>query len=216
MVRVLSKHFGSTIHEHVAPLASRQLFHKLHSASPNGRGTDDLYTAYNTLLTATLSTWSNHKHLTPASFVAFVQSVLSGLPSTSSSTPEPSSLTWLRGSLVDMLWSIDIELDELVAEAKASEATVGNEHQKDGEKDKQVVADLVRKLLVCEPLESFLARTKRSSHRPPGSFSQVRAESGSTVAWFTLPVSVLTSRTGTNAKFERGPAFCSYNPLFRM
>lgn len=51
-----------------------------------------------------------------------------------------------------MLWSIDIELDELVAESKSGEATSGNEHQKDGEKDKQVVAELVRKLLVCQVL----------------------------------------------------------------
>lgn len=143
------------IHEQVTPPNSRQLFLKLHSASPNGQGSDDLYTAYNTLLTATLSTWSSHKHFPPATFVTFVQSVLSGLPSTSSSTPEPSSLAWLRGSLVDMLWSIDIELDELVAESKSSESTSRNVHQKGGERDKQTVADLVRRLLVCNILEMF-------------------------------------------------------------
>jgi THO complex subunit 2 len=150
--RAFYKHLGSTFTSTSHVTHSRQLFLKLHSASPNGQGNDDLYTAYNTLLTATLSTWSNRKQLTPATFVTFVQSVLSGLPSTSFSTPEPSSLTWLGGSLVDMLWSIDIELDELVAESKSSETTTANEHQKDGEKDKQAVADLVRKLLVCEML----------------------------------------------------------------
>lgn len=149
MVRVLSKHSRPTLTS-VAHPSSRQLFLKLHSTSPNGQGSDDLYTAYNTLLTATLSSWSTHKNLTPAIFVAFVQSVLSSLPSTSSSITEPSSLTWLGGSLVDMIWSIDVELDELVVEAKFSEATSGNEHQKNGERDKQVVAELVKRLLVRE------------------------------------------------------------------
>lgn len=63
---------------------------------------------------------------------------------------EPSSLTWLGGSLVDMIWSIDMELDELVAESKFSEGASGSEHQKNGERDKQGVADLVKKLLVCK------------------------------------------------------------------
>ena len=129
---------------------SRQFLLKLHSASPNAQGSDELHTAYNTLLTVTLLSWSKHKHFTPATFVTFIQSVLSSLPSTSSSTPEPSSLTWLGSSLVDMIWSIDIELDELVAESKSGESTSGNEHQKNGETDKQVVADLVKRLLVCE------------------------------------------------------------------
>ena len=200
------------VHEHVPLLTSRQLFLKLHSTCPNGQGSDDLYTAYNTLLTAALSTWSSHKRLTPATFVAFVQSVLSGLPSTSSSAPEFSSLTWLGGSLVDMLWSIDIELDELVAESKASESTSGGEHQKDGEKDKQVVADLVRKLLVCQPFQCFVPCTEPFSPRRLESFNLVLAESVLIVASFMPPVLVSTNRTGTSAKFERGRVYCWYHP----
>ena len=156
MVRVLSKYFGYSIHEHVARLFSRQFLLKLHSASPNGQGSDDLYTTYNTLLTATLSSWSKHRYFTPATFVTFIQSVLSGLPSTSSSATDASSPTWLGNSLVDMIWSIDIELDELVTESKSSEGTSGNENQKSGEKDKQVVADLVKKLLVREVFGCFV------------------------------------------------------------
>lgn len=200
------------IHEPVTLLTSRQLFLKLHSTSPNGQGTDDLYTAYNTLLTAVLSIWSNHNHFTPATFVTFVQSVLSGLPSTSSSPPEPSSLAWLRGSLVDMLWSIDMELDELVAESKSCEAISENGHKKDGEKDKLAVADLVRKLLVRGVLEYFVGYVNQFSRRPPGSCNQVHAENGSIVALFTLPVLVLISRIGTSAKFARGRVFCLCNP----
>ena len=157
MVRVISKHPWLHIHQHVIPFLSRQLFLKLHSTSPSGQGSDDIYTAYNTLLTATLSSWSKNKHLTPATFVAFLQSVLSNLPSTSSSIVEPSSLTWLGGSLVDIIWSIDIQLDELVLEAKSTEASSGSEHQRNGEKDKQAVAELVRRLLVREIFHEFPA-----------------------------------------------------------
>lgn len=61
---------------------------------------------------------------------------------------------------MDMIWSIDIELDELVMESKSSESTSGNEHQRNGEKDKQVVADLVKKLLVREAFNSFVCDAK--------------------------------------------------------
>lgn len=69
---------------------------------------------------------------------------------------EPSSLTWLGNSLVDMIWSIDIGLDELVAESKLGEGASGIEDQKNAEKDKQVVADLVKKLLVCDLTSGFI------------------------------------------------------------
>ena len=203
--------FGRHIYERVTRPSSRQLLLKLHSASPNGQGNDDLYTAYNTLLTATLSSWSKHKHPTPTTFVTFVQSVLSGLPSTSSSTTEPSSLTWLGNSLVDMIWSIDIGLDELVAESKSGEGASGIEHQRNAEKDKQAVADLVKKLLVGYPTSVFACGTKQWSRRPLESSSQDPAEKGSIIVWFSLPVLVSTSRTGTNAKSERGQAFCWFN-----
>lgn len=210
-MRVLPKDFVCHIHDHVARLSSRQLLLKLHSSSTNGQGSDDLYTAYNTLLTAALSSWSKYKYFTSATFVAFVQSVLSGLPSTSSSITEPSSLTWLGSSLVDMIWSIDIELDELVTESKSSEGTSGNEQQKNGEKDKQVVADLVKKLLVREVISGFVRGVEQFSRRPPESFNQAPAERGSIVVWFLLPASVLTSRTGTSAKSERGRVSCWFS-----
>jgi len=55
-----------------------------------------------------------------------------------------------------MIWSIDMELDELVVESKSSEGTFGNERREGAEKDKQVVADLVKKLLVCAAASSFV------------------------------------------------------------
>ena len=200
----------------MARLPSRQLLLRLHLASPNGQGSDDLYTAYNTLLTAALSSWSKHKSFTPTNFVIFVQSVLSGLPSTSSSTTESSSLTWLGNSLVDMIWSIDIQLDELAAESRSGEGTLGNEYYKNSEKDKQVVADLVKKLLVCKVLNRFVRDTEQFSRRPLELFNQVLAERGSTVAWFSLPVLVLTNHTGTSARSERGRVFCQFISILRV
>ena len=212
MVRVYSKDSSCHIHEQVTRLSSRQLLLKLHSTSPNGQGSDDLCTAYNALLTATLSSWSRQKSSTPATFVTFVQSVLSGLPSTSSPATEPSGSMWLGNSLVDMIWSIDMELDELVAESKSGDGTSGNECQKNGEKDKQVVADLVKKLLVCGVIRSLVRGTENASSRPPELFNQGPAESDSIVAWSSLPVLALTSRTGTSVKSERGRVFCWSDP----
>ena len=107
-----------------------------------------------------------------------------------------------------MIWSIDMELDEVVAESRSSE---GTNHQKNGEKDKQAVADLVKKLLVREMGCGTVCGTTHSSCRPPESFNQVPAERDSIVVWFLLPVLVLTSRTGTSARSERGRVFCWFN-----
>jgi len=115
-----------------------------------------------------------------------------------------------------MIWSIDIELDELVAESKSSEGASGNEHQRNSEKDKQVVADLVKKLLVCRVFSSFVRHTERFSPRPPELSNQVHAERDLTVAWFLLLVLALTSRTGTSVRFERGRAFCWFISTLRI
>ena len=114
-----------------------------------------------------------------------------------------------------MIWSIDIELDELVVESRYSEGTLGNEHQKNSERDKQAVADLVKKLLVCDVACSFVHNTEQLSYRSPELSSQVPAERGSIVAWFSLPVLVLTSRTGTSERSERGRVFCWFDPTLR-
>ena len=107
-----------------------------------------------------------------------------------------------------MIWSIDIELDELVAESKSGDGTSGNEQQKSSEKDKQVVADLVKKLLVRKVLSNLVCDTEEFSRRPPGLSNQVLVERGSIVAWFSLQVLALTSHTGTSARFERERVSC--------
>jgi len=107
-----------------------------------------------------------------------------------------------------MIWSIDMELDELVVELKSSECMPGNERREGGEKDKQVVADLVKKLLVCVVTSSFVHDTKQFLCRLPELFNRVLVEKGSIVAWFSLPVLVSTNRIGTSARSERGRVFC--------
>jgi len=86
---------------------------------------DVLTTAYHALLCSTLSTWSPERPLTADAFLAFVQSVLDGLPSSSSTSSSNSSNIALFGEIVvDMVWSIDAELDEILADAKAAIANV--------------------------------------------------------------------------------------------
>lgn len=86
---------------------------------------DVLTTAYHTLLCSTLRTWSPKDTLTADAFLAFVQSVLDGLPSSSSASSSNSSNATLFGEIViDMVWSIDAELDEILADAKVAMANI--------------------------------------------------------------------------------------------
>jgi len=98
-----------------------------------------------------------------------------------------------------------------VAESKFGESASEIEQQKNGEKDKQVVADLVKKLLVCDATGGFVCDTKHLYCRPPELFSQEPAEKGSIIAWYSLPVLVSTNLTGTNARSERERVFCWFD-----
>lgn len=106
---------------------SRNILISPHCNTSNPDCVDVLTTAYHTLLSSALRTWSSKDALSADGFVAFVRSVLDALPS-SSSTPGPdSSNTSLFGEiLVDMVWSIDAELDEVLADAKVA---IANEAQ---------------------------------------------------------------------------------------
>jgi hypothetical protein len=110
-----------------------------------------------------------------------------------------------------MIWSIDMELDELVADSKSSEGTSGNQHQRNGEKDKHVVADLVKKLLVCEIFHRLACDTERLSCRLPELFNLALAESGSIVVWSLPRASVSTNHTGTSVRSGRGRVFCWFD-----
>lgn len=127
---------------------------------------DLLTTAYHTLICATLLTWSPPHPLTIATFVEFVQSVLINLPSSSQAAPKvPSPAVVFGDYLVDMIWSVDTQLDELLYEARLTSMTGGEygklsakevaaivakakKAQQNAENDKQRIPIIVKKLLV--------------------------------------------------------------------
>jgi THO complex subunit 2 len=131
---------------------------RLHCGPSDAARIEDITSIYQTLLNSTLSTWSPSVELNSDTFVSFVQTVLSTLPSSSSSSGKPADISLLGDVLVDMVWSVDIELDEIIAEAKAAEskdaeinvdATQPPLSKKNAEADKDSLADVVKRLLVC-------------------------------------------------------------------
>jgi len=107
-------------------LSSRNILISPHCNPSDPNCADVLTTAYHTLLCSTLTTWSPSGALTPDTFVAFVQSVLDGLPSSSSTSAASSNAVMFGEMVVDMVWSIDVELEEIQFDAKA--AMVNAEH----------------------------------------------------------------------------------------
>ena len=100
---------------------SRNILISPHCNPSDPNCADVLTTAYHTLLCSTLRTWSFKDSLTADAFLAFVQSVLDGLPSSSSTSATNSSNLVLFGEIVvDMVWSIDAELEEIQADAKVA------------------------------------------------------------------------------------------------
>ena len=129
---------------------------------------DILTTAYHTLIYATLVAWSPLQPLSPAGFAEFVQSVLINLPSSESSNAtakSPTHATIFGDHLVDMIWFVDTELDELLNKARAAAAISADQSklstkdlatiiskakkaQQNAENDKQHIQAIVKKLLV--------------------------------------------------------------------
>lgn len=149
---------------------SRNILISPHCNPTDSNCLDVLTTAYHTLLCATLLTWSPPHPLTPTAFVEFVQSVLLSLPSTSLSSPKVLSPALVFGdNLVDMIWSVDLQLDELLNEARTASTASGEQGklsskdvaaliskakkaQQNAENDKQRIPVIVKKLLVCPAL----------------------------------------------------------------
>lgn len=91
---------------------------------------DVLTTAYHTILSSSLKTWSPKESITADDFLVFLQSVLEGLPSSSSSnsTTNEANASVFGDIVVDVIWSIDAELDEILSDAKANEGSESGEH----------------------------------------------------------------------------------------
>lgn len=116
----------------VLSLTSRNILIAPHCNPSDPNCIDVLNTAYNTLLSSTLKTWSPTHTLSPVAFVAFVQSVLEGLPSSSSASSSSLHITAFGEILADLIWSVDAELEEIVAEAKIA---LANSDDQSGEND---------------------------------------------------------------------------------
>ncbi|TFK29236.1 hypothetical protein FA15DRAFT_664153 [Coprinopsis marcescibilis] len=85
-----------------------------------------LTTAYHTILSAVLSVWSPEHPLSAHAFVDFVRGVLAGLPSSSSGTSATSIHVNVFGEhLIDIIWTIDTQLDEFLNDARQQIAAVG-------------------------------------------------------------------------------------------
>lgn len=85
--------------------------------NPSDAGAHDLLsTVYHTLISATLLTWSPKHALAPQTLVAFIQSVLEHLPSPSS--VKSSNAVVFGEILVDVIWSIDVDVDDIYQDAK--------------------------------------------------------------------------------------------------
>lgn len=125
-----------------------------------------------------------HK-LSTSDLVAFIRSVLEGLPSSSSDVDKkPANLVLFGELLVDVVWAVDSELDDILADARlhigASESSGGNaasgnapmteessetvqkanEARRVAEADKDCLADIVKKLLV-----RYLILSETIAHR---------------------------------------------------
>lgn len=144
---------------------SRNIVFAPHCNPTDPQCLDILTTVYNTLLCATLLTWSPAHPLTPTAFADFVQSVLRSLPSSSNEAEvQPSHVTVFGDYLIDMIWSVDTQLDELLAEARSAVAAAADgkvagkdltalvnkakKAQQNAETDKQRIPSIVMKLLV--------------------------------------------------------------------
>ena len=119
-----------------------------------------LTTVYHALLAATLASWSPKNPLSVDSLVAFIQSVVDHLPSSSSGTDKNPNIAAFGEVLVDILWAIDAELEEVLGDAKnaASAAEQGElspttvaqavKAKDNAEADKETMVTLIRRLLV--------------------------------------------------------------------
>ena len=104
---------------------------------------DVLTSAYYTLIASTLSTWSTSHTITPDEFIALVQSVLDSLPSSSSipaSRSSSANALIIGEILIDMIWSVDAGLEEVIAESKAALSTCGEQSGKSSSSAKGSIA----------------------------------------------------------------------------
>ena len=119
-----------------------------------------LTTVYHALLSSTLLSWPVKKRLSVDAVVGFVQSVLDHLPSSSAPSEKSPNVVAFGEILVDVIWTIDSELEEIVGDAKnagsaAEEGTMSPttvdqvvKAKANAESDKSTIETVVKRLLV--------------------------------------------------------------------
>ena len=172
---------GGEAEWYVSPRVFRRVIHSLPSRNfliaphwnptePNDATT--LNAAYQKLLFSTLKTWSPKPFLTPHALVNFIQSVLLSLPSSSAQRGRSANNTVYGELLVDIIWSTDAHLDELLADSKAilaasdqepasqepKGAAKATQAKQAAEYDKELLVSLVRRLLVSTVFSSRLTQ----------------------------------------------------------
>ena len=112
------------------------------------------------MLSSTLLSWNTKKSLSADALIAFVRSVLDHLPSSSAGTDKNPNVAAFGETLVDIVWSIDAELEDILGDAKgaASAAEQGAltaaivaqavKAKENAETDKATLVVIVRRLLV--------------------------------------------------------------------
>lgn len=127
-------------------------------ANPSDTACNDvLTTVYYTLLTAALRSHPSKTLLNVESLTAFIKSVLQHLPSSSSPASQSSSATAFGELLVDLIWSTDAELDEVILEVKPSEGK-SEQGQEAKDKDGQQAATPVPEALRAKDLLAILVK----------------------------------------------------------
>lgn len=149
----------------IEPCCSVNVLTGPHSDPADLDSIDTLTTVYHALLVSVLTSWPVQPALTVDVFVQFVHSMFERLPSSSSTAANPPDVVPFSEVLVDVVWSVDTELDDFISDAKSALAEEqkgadgsktfdrdvvarGLRTKQSAEGDKETLAVIVRRLLV--------------------------------------------------------------------
>lgn len=167
-----------------------------HSSPADPDSIDTLTTVYHALLVSVLTSWPAQPALTVDAFIQFVQSIFERLPSSSSSAANPPNMAPFSEVLVDVVWSVDTELEDFISDAKSALAEEqkgadasktfdrdavarGLRTKQSAEEDKETLAVIVRRLLVrATVFLCYIIGKRISSHWV--SWTRTYAENGLT------------------------------------
>ncbi|CDO68724.1 hypothetical protein BN946_scf184652.g51 [Trametes cinnabarina] len=150
----------------------RKLVAGPHSNPHDADANATLITVYHALFSSTFLSWPVKKQLSMDDVVAFVQSVLDHLPSSSAPSEKSPNVIAFGEVLVDVIWSIDSELEEIIGDAKtaASAAEQGSmspttvdqvvKAKANAESDKATLESIVRRLLAIGVLDPDICRER--------------------------------------------------------